>query len=269
MRTEITRLKIKLKVNNEIGILAKVFNNMAAAISTEIQRLKETQDSLTIYAEELRKMTVELEKAKEVAVTASEYKSRFLANMSHEIRTPMNAIIGLTYLMRQTALNERQSDYLQKVETSGKSLLAIINDILDYSKVEAGKIQLENVDFRLDELLHNLASILSVNISDKDIEILFSIDNTVPTQLNGDPLRLQQVLMNLLGNAIKFTQKGEIVLSTRVMQKTENNIELEFSVSDTGLGMTKEQMDHVFEAFTQADTSTTRRFWWYRTRTSY
>lgn len=249
-----------VKVNNEIGELAKVFNTMAAAISREIQQLKEMQDNLTLQTSALRKLGEELEKAKEAAEVASEYKGQFLANMSHEIRTPMNAIIGLTYLLKQTQLSGRQVDYLNKLESSGKSLLAIINDILDYSKVEAGKLQIENVDFRLDELLHNLATILSVNTNDKNLEILYAINPDVPVALNGDPLRLQQILMNIAGNAIKFTQSGEIILSVQLKEKQEDKICLDFAVSDTGIGMSEEQLKHVFEAFTQADSSTTRLF---------
>jgi signal transduction histidine kinase/CheY-like chemotaxis protein/HPt (histidine-containing phosphotransfer) domain-containing protein len=249
-----------VKVDNEIGVLANGFNTMASAISIEVQRLKETQESLSSRTTELLKLTTELEIAKEVAETANKYKDRFLANMSHEIRTPMNAIIGLTYLLRQTKLTNRQSDYLGKLETSGKSLLGIINDILDYSKVEAGKLQLEYVEFRLDQLLHNLATILSVNAKDQDVEILFSIAPDVPVQLNGDPLRLQQVLLNLAGNAIKFTKTGEIVLSVTVKERQSDRIYIHFAVRDTGLGMSKEQLSRIFEAFTQADASTTRRF---------
>jgi two-component system, sensor histidine kinase and response regulator len=235
-----------IDVKNEIGTLAKGFNTMATAVENEI--------------EQLTRLTEELNVAKQEAEVASQVKGRFLANMSHEIRTPMNAILGLTYLLAHTKLSERQSEYVRKVEAAGKSLLGIINDILDYSKVEAGKLRLEGIDFRLDELLQNLATVLAVNAQNKDVEILFRIDPNVPAKLNGDSLRLQQVLMNLASNAVKFTEKGEVILSVNNKRQSGNEIEIQFSIRDTGLGMTQEQIAGLFEAFTQADSSTTRRF---------
>ncbi|HEY9783859.1 MAG TPA: response regulator [Candidatus Obscuribacterales bacterium] len=249
-----------IRAENEIGMLGKAFNTMAEAIAKDVEQLKNTQANLKHQADELRAVSLALEEARDAAEKANKAKSDFLANMSHEIRTPMNAILGLTYLLSQTELNARQKDYAKKIEGSGKALLGIINDILDYSKVEAGKLTLEQVDFRLDELLQNVATILSVNAEDKDLEILFSIAPDVPVELNGDPLRLQQVLINLAGNAVKFTDRGEVVLSVALIEKTNQNIVLQFCVSDTGIGMTEEEIGRLFEAFSQADSSTTRKF---------
>jgi signal transduction histidine kinase/DNA-binding response OmpR family regulator/HPt (histidine-containing phosphotransfer) domain-containing protein len=235
-----------ITLQNEIGTLANAFNTMAAAIAHEIQKLKALTDELNL--------------ARQEAEIASQAKGSFLANMSHEIRTPMNAILGLSYLLTQTNLTERQSEYVRKIEIAGKSLLGIINDILDYSKVEAGKVHLESIDFRLDELLQNLATVLSVNAQSKDIEILFQIDPNVPSKLCGDSLRLQQVLLNLSSNAVKFTERGEVILSVKKKRQAGNEIEIEFSVHDTGLGMTSDQQAALFQAFSQADTSTTRRY---------
>ncbi|WP_372397448.1 response regulator [Azospirillum sp. HJ39] len=209
---------------------------------------------------ERKRAEAAMQRARLAAEAASRAKSEFLANMSHEIRTPMNAILGLIHLLQQTELTGRQADYVQKVRVSAQSLLGILNDILDFSKVEAGKLELERVEFRLDDLLQTLAVIVGSAAQEKDIDVLFSVAPDVPLVLVGDPLRLQQVLINLAGNAIKFTDAGEVVVSVRVRSLADAGVELDFTVRDTGVGIPPEQRERLFQAFSQGDSSTTRRF---------
>ncbi|MBF0463242.1 MAG: hybrid sensor histidine kinase/response regulator, partial [Magnetococcales bacterium] len=195
-----------------------------------------------------------------VAEEASQTKSAFLAHMSHEIRTPMNAIVGLGHLLSKTALTNRQRDYLTKMNASAHGLLGIINDILDFSKIEAGKLTLETIEFHLNDVLEQLANTITVRTEEKGLEFLFDVDAEVPRTLRGDPLRLGQVLLNLATNAIKFTPRGEVVLSIAVQEQDAERCTLLFHMRDSGIGMTQAQQQSLFQPFQQADAATARQY---------
>jgi len=234
---------------------------------TDITDRKRAEEALNLYTQqiEVAKMqgesqALELVTARDMAIQANRTKSSFLANMSHEIRTPMNGVMGMTNFLLETSLDDEQHDYAMTIKSSATLLLTIINDILDFSKLEAGKVVIETIDFDLDTLLSETASLLQSRAQEKNLSVVRVVPPGFPIFLRGDPTRLQQVLLNLLGNAIKFTESGGVSLEAGILDKTETHARFRLSVRDTGIGIREERLDSIFESFTQADSSTTRRY---------
>jgi signal transduction histidine kinase/DNA-binding response OmpR family regulator len=249
---------------DELGVLTEGFNEMLEELQRRDDELAQhrgdLEEQVTARTSELRAINAQLLEAKEKAEEASRIKSEFLANISHEIRTPRNGVIGMTELALGTELSGEQREYLELVRTSADSLLRIINDVLDFSKIEAGKLEVDRVDFKLRDTLEDTVKAFGVRAAQKGLELACEVREDVPEVLVGDPTRLRQVLVNLLGNALKFTDQGEVALQVQVQHSGTEGITLHFAISDTGIGIPAEKQRVIFDAFSQADGSTTRKY---------
>ncbi len=256
--------RIQLSEQTEFNELANGINSMAASLQRAQQELQgsieqATQD-LKETLEEMEVQNIELNLARRSALESSNIKSEFLANMSHEIRTPLNGILGFSKLLEKTRLNKRQQEYLNTIEVSSSSLLSIINDILDFSKIEAGKLVLDSIPVHIRDIADEVLSMLAPEAHKKSLELTALVYQDVPSEIMADPVRIKQVLTNLVSNAIKFTESGSVIVRIMVEEQIKQKVALKITISDTGIGLNQEQQKNLFKAFSQADASTTRRY---------
>jgi two-component system, sensor histidine kinase and response regulator len=257
-------ISINTQGENELRVLERSFNHMIEELKESHEkieyRVRERTSELALANDKLKKVMEESKILAVNAMSANKAKSEFLANMSHEIRTPMNGVVGMIDMLLDTELTDEQIDFAKSAQSSGDSLLVLINDILDHSKIEAGKLELETIDFDLRPTLESLSDVVAIKAEEKGIEFACLIENSVPTRLKGDPGRLRQILTNLTGNAVKFVDRGEVSIRVSLKKEANTRVTLLFEVKDTGIGIPKDRMDRLFKSFSQVDASTTRKY---------